>query len=285
MTSDSISTVADQPAVDYAHLPGEEANPLMESTAHVDWGLVLLNAARHTLAGTDHLVTGNVAFAPGDGGPHTAPDVMVIPQARGRTFGRYEPGPGDAVPSVCVEIVSPSNTRAEIARRCLRLLRLGVPEVYVLNPEHETVMRIERHGDDLVEIPAIGDFSQGLGLTFAMVGDHLAVCCPAGRVVRPGDDPFAGWSTRHAGPTPRSCGPTPRSCRPARPTSACWRSRPRSHGCGRPDSRCAPSARAVRGRAPGIPRRPVRVGYRSGAAQAPREHARIMRGTWRPRRR
>ena len=24
----------------------------MESTAHVDWGLVLLNAARHTLAGT-----------------------------------------------------------------------------------------------------------------------------------------------------------------------------------------------------------------------------------------
>ena len=192
MTSDSISTVADQPAVDYAHLPGEEANPLMESTAHVDWGLVLLSAARHTLADTDHLVTGNVAFAPGDGGPHTAPDVMVIPHARGRTFGRYEPGPGDTVPSVCIEIVSPSNTRAEIARRCLRLLRLGVSEVYVLHPEHETVMRVERRGDDVVEIPAIGDFSQGLGFTFAMVGDHLAVCCPAGRVVRPGDDPF-GW--------------------------------------------------------------------------------------------
>lgn len=64
----------------------------MESTAHVDWGLVLLNAARPTLAGTDHLVTGNVAFAPDDGGPHTAPDIMVIPHAAGRDFGRYEPG-------------------------------------------------------------------------------------------------------------------------------------------------------------------------------------------------
>ena len=61
------------PGVDYAHLPGEEQNPLMESTAHVDWGLVLLNAARHVLADTDNLVTGNVAFAPDDGGPLPRP--------------------------------------------------------------------------------------------------------------------------------------------------------------------------------------------------------------------
>ena len=194
MTGDSLSTVAEQPAVDYAHLPGEEANPLMESTAHVDWGLVLLNAARHTLADTDHLVTGNVPFAPGDGGPHTAPDVMVIPHAAGRPFGRYAPGPDDPMPSVCVEILSPSNSRTEIARRCRRLLRLGVAEVYVLDPERETVVRVRVAADGvgLHETPAIGTFSAGLALTFAMVDDHLAVCCPAGRVVRPGDDPF-GW--------------------------------------------------------------------------------------------
>lgn len=83
MKRDTVSPVTERPAVDYAHLPGEEHNPLMESTAHVDWGLVLLNSVRHTLAGTGHLVTSNVAFAPGDGQPHTAPDLMVIPAPPG----------------------------------------------------------------------------------------------------------------------------------------------------------------------------------------------------------
>ena len=193
MKRDTVSPVTQRPAVDYAHLPGEEHNPLMESTAHVDWGLVLLNSVRHTLAGTGQLVTGNVAFAPADGQPHTAPDLMVIPGAAGREFGRYEPGPDDPVPSACVEILSPSNSRVDIARRCTRLLRLGVAEVYVLDPIRQTVMRVELIDAALRETSAIGVPSPALGLTFATSdGHHLAVCCPAGRMVRPGDDPF-GW--------------------------------------------------------------------------------------------
>jgi Uma2 family endonuclease len=191
MASDSVPTVAEPPTVDYPHLPGEEANPLMESTAHVDWSIVLLNAARHALAGTGRLVTGNVPFAPGDGGPHTAPDVMVIPGAAGRSFGRYEPGPDDPMPMACVEILSPSNTRAEIERRCRRLLRLGVAEVYVLDPERETVVRVD-DVDSLVRTSAIGTYSPGLGLSFVEHEGHLTVCCPAGRTVSPGDDAF-GW--------------------------------------------------------------------------------------------
>ena len=55
MNRDTFAAVTER-SVDYAHLPGQEHNPLMESTAHVDWGLVLLNSARHTLAGTDLVV-------------------------------------------------------------------------------------------------------------------------------------------------------------------------------------------------------------------------------------
>ena len=192
MKRDTVSPVTERPAVDYAHLPGQEHNPLMESTAHVDWGLVLLNSVRHALADTDHLVTGNVAFAPSDGDPHTAPDLMVIPGAAGRSFGRYEPGEGDPLPSVCLEILSPSNTTADIQRRCRRLLRLGVPEVYVLDPRRETIVRVDLDGDALIERSAVGVPSPGLGITFALVGKDLGVCCLAGRMVRPGDDPF-GW--------------------------------------------------------------------------------------------
>ncbi len=198
MKRDTVSPVTERPAVDYAHLPGEEHNPLMESTAHVDWGLVLLNSVRHTLAGTGHLVTSNVAFAPGDGQPHTAPDLMVIPGAAGRDFGRYEPGPHDPLPSVCVEILSPSNARADIRRRCTRLLELGVGEVYILDPIRQTVMRANVTDGVWQETSALGVPSPGLGLTFATSdGFHLAVCCPAGRMVRPGDDPF-GWLAEEA---------------------------------------------------------------------------------------
>ena len=193
MTNPTTPTAS--PGVDYAHLPGEEQNPLMESTTHVDWGLVLLNAARHVLADTDNLVTGNVAFAPDDGGPHTAPDVMVIPGAKGRHFGRYEPGPDAPIPTVCVEIVSKSNTRSLIAARSRRLLRLGVTEVYSLDPQRDTVVRVTSSPgtENLVETNAVGMFSEGLGLSFVRTAEgSLAVCCPAGRVVHPGDDPF-GW--------------------------------------------------------------------------------------------
>jgi hypothetical protein len=192
MTSDSLKSVAERPTVDYAHLPGEEENPLMESTLHVDWGLVLLNSARHTLTGTNDLVTGNVPFAPDDGGPHTAPDIMVIPGAAGIDFGRYEPGPDRPLPTACVEILSPSNRRSEINRRVTRLLRLGVAEVYVLDPIRETVVRVTQQDDSLVETSAVGTYSPALRLSFALSDGHLAVCCPGGRMVRPGDDPF-GW--------------------------------------------------------------------------------------------
>jgi exonuclease VII small subunit len=192
MTSDSLKAVAERPTVDYAHLPGEEENPLMESTLHVDWGLVLLNSARHTLSGTNDLVTGNVPFAPDDGGPHTAPDIMVIPGAAGTDFGRYEPGPDRPIPTACVEILSPSNRRSEINRRVSRLLRLGVAEVYVLDPVRETVVRVTEHDGSLIETSAVGTYSPALRLSFATTDGRLAVCCPGGRMVRPGDDPF-GW--------------------------------------------------------------------------------------------
>lgn len=190
--SRDIVALMSQPAVEYAHLPGEEHNPLMESTAHVDWTIVLLNASRHALAHTDDLVTGNVPFDPGDGLPRPAPDVMVIPGAIGRDFGCYVVGRDGPMPTVCVEILSPSNTRAQIRRRCRRFLGLGIGEVYVLDPIRDTVVHVTVIDDEISETTAVGRFSPGLNLTFTRSGGRLAVCCAAGRTVRPGDDPF-GW--------------------------------------------------------------------------------------------
>jgi hypothetical protein len=181
-----------EPEYDYEYLPGEEQNPIMESTLHAQWSTILVESARHTLAGTDALVTNNVPFVLDDINVHTAADLMVIPGAAGRQFTRYVPGVDGPPPTVCVEVLSKSNSRSQIERRCTRWLRAGVAEVYVIDPYRESVVRIELIDDRYVETSALGVRSPGLALTFIEAGGHLALCCPAGKVVRPGDDPF-GW--------------------------------------------------------------------------------------------
>jgi Uma2 family endonuclease len=178
--------------VDYPHLPGEEKNPLMESTQHADWVRILVDGARATLADTDRLVTGNVPFLPLDSLVHLAPDLMVIPGAKGRSFGRYVIGPDNPPPEVCVEVVSPSNTRADIVRRSTRMLRAGVAEMYVLDPIRETVVRVEERDGERIESDAVGIPSPGLAMTFVKVDGQLALCCPAGRLLRT-SDVVLGW--------------------------------------------------------------------------------------------
>jgi Uma2 family endonuclease len=180
------------PEYDYPHLPGEELDPLMESTIHSAWCTLLVSATKHTLAETDALVSGNTPFVPAGQKYHTAPDLLVVPGMRGRNFGRYVVDEHGVAPTVCVEVVSPSNTWPRLERRYRRWLEAGVSEVYALHPEHQTVDRIELLDGQIVHTNALGLRSQHLQMSFTLVGDRLGLCCPGGRVVTPDDDPY-GW--------------------------------------------------------------------------------------------
>ncbi len=179
------------PEYDYPHLPGEELDPLMESTVHSAWCHLLVTSARHTLAGTDAVVSGNTPFVPAGQKYHTAPDLLVVPGMRGRDFGRYVVDEHGHVPTVCVEVVSPSNTWPRLERRYRRWLEAGVPEVYALHPLQQSVDRIELVDDHIVHRDAIGIYSEGMQMTFTMIGDRLGLCCPGGRAVTLDDDPLA----------------------------------------------------------------------------------------------
>jgi hypothetical protein len=189
--SDTVSTMTAHPPVDYAHLPGEEQNPIMESSLHAQWVVALISAAGTTLLDTGHLVTGNVPFDPGDGGPHLAPGLMVIPGAAGQQFTLYRVDEENPIPTVCVEVISRSNTRKRLDIRARRMLEAGVGELYELHPNRDTMERIELINGELVHSDAIGTHSDGLALTFARVDGLLGLCCPAGRMVRAGDQPLS----------------------------------------------------------------------------------------------
>lgn len=138
------------PEYDYPHLPGEQLDPLMESTVHSAWCMLLVQSARHTLADTDALVTGNTPFVPSGANYHTAPDLMVVPGMRGREFGSYVVDEHGAPPSVCVELVDGAIVRSD----------------------------------------ALGCHSPAMRMAFTRVDDRLGLCCPGGRVVAPDDDPY-----------------------------------------------------------------------------------------------
>ncbi len=182
----------DVPEVDYLHLPGEEHNPLMESSLHAQWVTMLVQSVHHSLADSGCLVTGNTPFVPADGGPHTAPDLMVLAGLAGTNVGRYEVGRDGPPPLACVEVRSPSNSDAAIERRLGRWLRAGVGEVYLIDPLREAVYQAVEVDGGVEFRDANGVHSAGLGITFAHIDGHLVLCCPGGRAVRPGDDPF-GW--------------------------------------------------------------------------------------------
>ena len=175
---------------DYPHLPGEELDPLMESTLHSAWCTLLVQSAQHTMAGTGALVTGNTPFVPAGMKYHTAPDLMVLPGMAGREFGRYVVDEHGVVPSVCVEVVSPSNTWPRLERRYRRWLDGGVAEVYALHPERETVDRLRLVDGELVRSDALGQYSDGMRMAFVRTDGHLGLCCPGGRTVSLRSDPF-----------------------------------------------------------------------------------------------
>jgi Uma2 family endonuclease len=180
------------PEYDYPYLPGEELNPLLESSLHFRWVTMLCAVVRHTLSdiGSDALVTGNTPFAV-SARLYTAPDLMVLPGMRGREFGLYRVGSDGPPPTACIEVRSPSNTDAIIARRLGAWLEVGVGEVYLIEPELETVQRVELIGGELRFSAAVGSHSPAMNLTFGVLNRRLVLCCPAGRPVGIDDDSYA----------------------------------------------------------------------------------------------
>jgi Uma2 family endonuclease len=86
-----------------------------------------------------------------------APDVAFVRRDRLPRAGEDE-GFADLIPDLVVEVVSPSDRPADVARKIERYLRPGVPVVWLADPRRERV-QVHRsgrpaetlHGDDVLD--------------------------------------------------------------------------------------------------------------------------------------
>lgn len=70
------------------------------------------------------------------------PDLMVF--ADSRSYNRLSPGPVRRIPQLVVEVASPSDSWSSLIRRVEQYLTRGVPLVWVVDPEAQTVSVFRR---------------------------------------------------------------------------------------------------------------------------------------------
>ena len=166
--------------------PESDGKPMADNTRQFDYivmiqgGLAALFADR-----PDVFVAGDLLWYPVEGQPHirAAPDAMVVfgrpPGHRGSYIQHEE---DHIAPQVVFEVLSPSNTPAEMRKKRDFYDRYGVEEYYEYDPDRGTLEGWLRREDRLEPIdPMEGWVSPLLGIRFSLEGADLALYHPDGQ--------------------------------------------------------------------------------------------------------
>ena len=165
--------------------PESDGQPMANNTVQFEWIVALKqNLDRLTLPDTEIFVAGDLFWYPVEGQATicVAPDVLVaIGRPKGQR-GSYQQWREDNIaPQVVFEIISPSNTAQEMAKKVRFFQTYGVQEYYVYDPEHNTFDVYQRDGDRLVGGSAPDEWvSPLLGIKFGRSPETLTVCHPNG---------------------------------------------------------------------------------------------------------
>ena len=166
--------------------PESDGKPMADNTRQfryivtIQGGIAALFADR-----TDVFVAGDLLWYPVEGNNkiRAAPDTMVVfgrpPGDRGSYLQWREDG---LAPQVVFEVLSPGNTRMEMARKLRFYERYGVEEYYEYDPDRGTLKGWLRRAERLEPItPMEGWTSPRLGIRFTMEGADLVLYRPDGR--------------------------------------------------------------------------------------------------------
>jgi len=173
-----------QPAVETVVYPESDGKPMVDNTLQWDWMVKIVGELREMYAGQQVFVAGDLFWYPVKGDPKIvqAPDALVVFGRPAGYRGSYKQWEEDGIaPQLVFEILSPNNTREEMAQKLNFYDKYGVEEYYFINPYRKTAfgwVRIE--GKFQPVFPIGGYISPRLGIRFEE-DDELRLFTPDGR--------------------------------------------------------------------------------------------------------
>ncbi|ABU58972.1 Uma2 family endonuclease [Roseiflexus castenholzii] len=179
----SVAAPETKPTIIY---PESDGQPMADNTLQFRWIVVVQgNLAALFADRPDVFVAGDLLWYPVEGRPdiRRAPDVMVaIGRPKGDRGAYLQWEEGGQPPQVVFEILSPSNTFSEMARKLEFYERYGVSEYYVIDPQHGDVAGWMRQGERLHVIDDMNGWSSPLlGVRFAVTEEGVTLFYPDGR--------------------------------------------------------------------------------------------------------
>ncbi len=165
--------------------PDSDGKPMADNTEQFRWIVTIKENLEILFAGQpDVFIAGDLLWYPVESMlvTPTAPDVMVIfgrPKGKRGSYKQWKEA--GIAPQVAFEILSPSNTRAEMARKREFYQTYGVEEYYQFDPDRLKLKGWIRQGGLLVEIPTmVGWVSPRLGIRFGMGVADMEIYRPNG---------------------------------------------------------------------------------------------------------
>lgn len=174
---------------DAVHYPDSDGEPMAENARQaLIIRTLILGFERRFSGRRDAWVGGDCFWYPVQGDPRTvtAPDVIVVTDLPApidvRSLGSYRQWEHGPPPLLVVEVLSPSNTPADMIRKLAFYDQFGVREYWVVDPDHGLLEIHWRDGDRLVPAvhPEEGWVSPFTSVRVSMVDGEVVVVDPDG---------------------------------------------------------------------------------------------------------
>jgi Uma2 family endonuclease len=165
--------------------PESDGKPIADNTEQFQWIVTIKENLELLFAAiADVFVAGDLLWYPVEGNNRLcqAPDVMVaFGRPKGRRGSYLQWLEGNIPPQVVFEILSPSNTLAEMGKKLEFYDRYGVEEYYLYNPDRADLTGWLRSDGRFSVIEQIaGWVSPRLGVRFDLSGAELQIFSPSG---------------------------------------------------------------------------------------------------------
>jgi Uma2 family endonuclease len=170
----------------WIHYPESDGLPMSDNTRQFNWIIVLATNLRALFRDDLNVfVAGNQNWYPVEGEPDicAAPDVYVVfgrPKGDRGSYKQWEEG--DVPMTVVFEVLSPSNSHAEMIDKLAFYEEHGAEEYYVYDPDNNRLFGYLRRGELLLRQRQMNGFvSPQLKIQFDLSGPELVVRYPDGR--------------------------------------------------------------------------------------------------------